>query len=210
MAHPLMMDQKMTIKRLLSIYLVLLAIECLIIFNTDEPYVTPVVHTPNTVVARSHILQCLYGVSGMEADTLASVLQLQGWKHGVDWSYFAALIRVESGFNRYAKSPAGACGYTQLMPGTFQLYLATTKKVGSIYGVYHNIDAGAWYLAQGYKTTGSWDAALRRYNGGPNYAINARNSTSIHTAHTAFVASVLHEALTIQQFEKSLYTKYKG
>lgn len=80
--------------------------------------------------------------------------------YGIPANYFLALIQQESNFDNSAHSPAGAIGYTQLMPGT-----ARGLHVNP-YNPHENLVGGAKYLAQ----------QLKRFNGNIRYALAAYNA----------------------------------
>ena len=82
-------------------------------------------------------------------------------RHGVPTDLFLRLVQQESGWNPSAKSHAGAIGLAQLMPGT-----ARVLRVNP-HDPYENLEGGARYLAQQYRTFGSWRLALAAYNAGP-------------------------------------------
>jgi len=71
------------------------------------------------------------------APLIAQVAQ----EYGLDASLMHAIITVESGYNPQAKSPAGAIGLMQLMPGTAQKY-----GVRNIWDPLENLHGGARYL----------------------------------------------------------------
>ncbi len=82
-------------------------------------------------------------------------------RHGVPTDLFLRLVQQESGWKPSARSPKGAIGLAQLMPGT-------ARKLGvNPHDPYENLEGGARYLAKQYQTFGSWRLALAAYNAGP-------------------------------------------
>lgn len=82
-------------------------------------------------------------------------------QEGVDPDLFERLVQQESGFNPRARSPVGAIGLAQLMPGT-----------ASDLGVdpndpEQNLRGGARYLKTQMDTFGDTNLALAAYNAGP-------------------------------------------
>ena len=82
-------------------------------------------------------------------------------RNGVPEDLFLRLVQQESGWKATARSHKGAIGLAQLMPGTAQVLRVNP------YDPYENLDGGARYLAQQYRTFGSWRLALAAYNAGP-------------------------------------------
>src|SRR5262252_1562334 len=82
---------------------------------------------------------------------------------GIDLDIFVNQIQQESGFNPSAKSPVGAIGIAQFMPGTAQgMGIDPTDP-------YAALDAAAKMDAQNLqKYGGDWRKVLAAYNAGPN------------------------------------------
>ncbi len=79
-----------------------------------------------------------------------------------DWMLlYQANIEVESGYNPAARSPVGAIGLGQLMPGT-----ATVLRVDP-HDWQQNLDGSARYLLTQIDRFGSAELALAAYNAGP-------------------------------------------
>ena len=82
-------------------------------------------------------------------------------RHGVPVDLFLRLVQQESGWNPNAKSHKGAMGLAQLMPGTARkLRVDPTDPK-------QNLEGGARYLKQQFRTFGTWRLALAAYNAGP-------------------------------------------
>ncbi len=92
---------------------------------------------------------------GAEIDAAAA-------RHGIDPALLRALVRQESGFDPAARSPAGATGLTQLMPGTAaELGVDPTDPVQALEG-------GARYLKMQLDRFGGDERlGLAAYNAGP-------------------------------------------
>ncbi|WP_255568152.1 lytic transglycosylase domain-containing protein [Brevundimonas sp. PAMC22021] len=83
-------------------------------------------------------------------------------RHGLDRKLLHALVVVESAYQVRACSPAGACGLTQLMPGT-----AADLGVVDRFDAMDNLRGGADYLARQIRRFGDLRLALAAYNAGP-------------------------------------------
>ena len=74
-----------------------------------------------------------------------------------------AVVQVESGFNQWAKSPKGAMGLMQLMPGTMREF-----GVRDAYNAEQNLKGGVAYLRQLLDRYSNNEVlALAAYNAGP-------------------------------------------
>ena len=89
-----------------------------------------------------------------------SLFEQAAKQYGVPLNILLGVAQVESGFNPKAKSPAGAMGMMQFMPGT-------AKQFGiNPWDVTQAVPAAAKYLAAEYKHFGDWSKAVTAYNAG--------------------------------------------
>jgi soluble lytic murein transglycosylase-like protein len=84
-------------------------------------------------------------------------------RHGLDPKLLHAVVLVESAYRPSVCSPAGACGLTQLMPGT-----AAELGVTDRFDPAENLRGGADYLARQMLRFGDLRLALAAYNSGPS------------------------------------------
>lgn len=82
-------------------------------------------------------------------------------RHGVDPALVKAVIHTESAFNPNARSPVGAMGLMQLMPGT-----ARDMGVANAWDPAQNIEGGVKYLAWLQRQFRSRDHVIAAYNAG--------------------------------------------
>jgi soluble lytic murein transglycosylase-like protein len=83
-------------------------------------------------------------------------------RYRISPSLLAALVRAESGFDRFAISHKGARGLGQLMPAT-----ARSLGVRDSFDPIQNLDGSARYLAEQLERFGKVRLALGAYNAGP-------------------------------------------
>ncbi len=107
-------------------------------------------------------------------------------EQGLEPALVKAVIKCESGFNPQARSPKGAEGLMQLMPGT-----QTMLGVSNAFDPQRNIMAGTRYLAtlkQMFR--GDIRLALAAYNAGPQTVITANYSVPAITETQQYVRCV--------------------
>lgn len=119
-----------------------------------EPEPPAAVQAPAAVVAEPAV--------AMPVTPYGEIIAAMSETHGVDPMLVRALIQVESGYNRTARSNKGAMGLMQLMPSTARQY-----NVRNPYDAKANIGAGVRHL-KGLldRLNGSVELALAAYNAG--------------------------------------------
>lgn len=105
-------------------------------------------------------------------------------RNGIPVALFLRLVQQESAWNPNAVSHKGAIGLAQLMPGTAR-YLGVNPHDPS-----ENLDGGARYLAEQYRTFRSWRLALAAYNAGPK-AVEEHNGIPPYKETQDYVRIIL-------------------
>ncbi len=88
-------------------------------------------------------------------------------KYDIDTNIAFGLVHVESGFNRYAISKAGARGLTQLLRSTAGDYVPNPTD-SLLFDVDANLDVGMLYMREMLDRFDDVPTALTAYNAGPN------------------------------------------
>jgi len=129
-----------------------------------------------------------------------TIIQYEATRAGLDPQLVLSLITVESRFNKYAISSAGARGMMQVMP-FWQTQIGNTKQ--SLFDVPTNLRYGCtilrYYLQREH---GDMDKALARYNGSVNQTWYPK---LIHQAYDTYWTPT--PVLSIEG-GKALYTDY--
>ncbi len=108
-------------------------------------------------------------------------------EYGLDAALMHAIITVESGYNPQAKSPAGAIGLMQLMPGTAARY-----GVRNIWDPLENLHGGARYLRFLMAMfPNKLDLVLAAYNAGEGAVQQAGMKIPPYAETIAYVPSVI-------------------
>ena len=113
------------------------------------------------------------GTGGARGTPFERIITEAAARHRLDPRLLAAVIQVESNFRPGARSPRGAMGLMQLMPGTARQY-----DVGDAFDAHSNVDAGARHLRSlldrfdlslALAAYNAGEAAVRRFGGIPPY-----------------------------------------
>jgi soluble lytic murein transglycosylase-like protein len=108
-------------------------------------------------------------------------------EHAVPAGLLLAVAAAESGFNPRARSPKGALGLMQLMPGT-----ARDRGVRAIWSVADNLRGGAAHLRLLLnRFAGRPDLAIAAYNAGEQAVINAGSAVPDFGETQRYVPKVL-------------------
>ncbi len=105
-------------------------------------------------------------------------------KHWIPETLFVRLVQQESNWNPKAVSHKGAIGLAQLMP-------QTARRLGvDPHDPRQNLDGGARYLRDQYRTFRSWKLALAAYNAGPG-AVKQHGGVPPYRETRSYVTRIL-------------------
>ncbi|MFM0047554.1 transglycosylase SLT domain-containing protein [Paraburkholderia sediminicola] len=110
------------------------------------------------------LLRAQFRVAPSESMKIARAVLIEADRHGISPILLLAVMSVESSFDRYAVSIAGARGLMQILPAAHPQLIAGTIDLSD---PAINVRIGSTIL-RGYldESGGDLDAALLRYNGG--------------------------------------------
>lgn len=123
-------------------------------------------------------------------------------RHGVDPALVKAVVHTESAFNPSARSPVGAMGLMQLMPGT-----ARDMGVSNAWDPAQNIEGGVKYLAWLKRQFSNLDYVIAAYNAGHG---NVKKYGGIPPFRETqnYVKSVKNRYQTLYRHDASLMAGY--
>jgi soluble lytic murein transglycosylase-like protein len=141
---------------------------------------------PAFITAR---VQALRGHAGKaEWDTIITTAAKDS---GVDRALLSAVIAVESGFRKDARSPKGALGLMQLMPGTAATLITVTNMQTALVDPATNVSTGSRHLRRLIdQYPGRLDLALAAYNAGEG-AVNKYDGVPPYAETQAYVRQVM-------------------
>ena len=145
------------------------------------PQAQPPAEQPPQVTAAEH--GTIAALRGHYAHLIARVAEEQR----LDAFLLHAVITVESGYNARAKSPKGASGLMQLMPGTAERYGVT-----DVWNPLENLRAGARYLRDLLSLfNDDINLALAAYNAGEGAVMRYSNTIPPYAETRTYVPRVL-------------------
>jgi hypothetical protein len=110
---------------------------------------------------------------------------------GVDRALLSAVIAVESGFRKDARSPKGALGLMQLMPGTAATLITVTNMQTALFDPATNVATGSRHLKRLIdQYPGRLDLALAAYNAGAA-AVSKYDGVPPYVETQAYVRQVM-------------------
>jgi len=138
------------------------------------------------------------GSRNYDLAALRACIKKHSSNYEVDPLLVEAVARVESGMNPFARSPAGAVGVMQLMPGT-----AKDMGVKNPFDADQNIRGGAKYLHLMMKQFKDPQLALAAYNAGPG-TVKLYNGIPPYPETRKYVPKVMKEFDRLKKQDKKV------
>jgi soluble lytic murein transglycosylase-like protein len=133
----------------------------------QKPLVTDDTDSVFAAKASSYMKRVNKNLSDNDARAFAVYINRASEEYGVDKHLLLALIRIESRFNRTAKSPDGAKGLTQVIPRYHRSKIAEAQRFykGDLFHPGVSIFVGASAFRECIQNTRDISSALLCYNG---------------------------------------------
>ncbi|MDR2093183.1 MAG: transglycosylase SLT domain-containing protein [Azoarcus sp.] len=106
-----------------------------------------------------------YKVSAVAIEPALRAAEDSGRRFGVDPMLLVAMMAVESSFNPFAESQAGAQGLMQVIPRYHMDKIGKDAGKDALFDPERNVRVGAQVLREGLRRYGSLQAALQYYGG---------------------------------------------
>lgn len=151
----------------------------------------------------------------MDPVAVTSLIMSESLKAGIDPLFITSVIRVESAFNPKAKSPVGARGLMQIMPGT-KTFIEDMEQIApadrkSLYDARYNVRLGIAYIKYlTGKYSGNRGYALMAYNWGPGHlskTMQNKSGAKVPTSVQRYAVDILgaHSAWNSQMTRRLLF-----
>jgi hypothetical protein len=129
-------------------------------------------------------------VPELHADSIASFVAEASQRFAIPERWIRAIMRAESGGNPQARSPKGAVGLMQIMPGTWAELRARYGLGADPYDPRDNVLAGTAYLRELHDRYGQ-PGFLAAYNAGPGrYEHHLATGRALPEETQAYIAAV--------------------
>ena len=155
--------------RHLRLTLVVIVAILALIYTANKPY-----HQPMNSAERAKQIEELANiVPRSEAEEIMTSVHRWAKKFNVDKKLILAVVKIESGFNKYAISSSGAFGLMQVIPSWHKEKVIRARDTlgdPNLFSVDTNIYIGTWILKDCIKKYVDIYAGLECYSGGtPGY-----------------------------------------
>ena len=155
----------------------------LVLSKTPRPGATLI---PSFPVARAKAVRATRSVDPRRSWMYDKLIEEHAQLNGLRTDLVRAVVQVESAFDPYARSPEGAIGLMQLMPGTMKAF-----GVKNAFNPIENVRAGTAYLKQLLnRYSNNEELALAAYNAGPGAVDKHGQSVPPYAETRNYVADI--------------------